>query len=361
MAFDLRGAFIGMANPDIAIDNYFRDKNLRKRLTTAAEVEEEARAKRARAMQEEADLEASKQEYSDTMRTAAALGPQEIAPGVIRPSFTNAAMTRAEAATAPTATSANQFSTARAIAPLTREMGETTGENVIAENKASTLKSMLAADEAEFELGLKPERAARTQSRVRRDIKLNEAGITAAENQQQRDAAEIAAKIPKLLAGNQARQLQFNMDSTAALMREKVPETTAQAVSTRNKLAAQNAAQAAAIGKITPKELDAFRTLDVRAKFKALKMAAAQASLNSALSTLKTKSVEEFINPSTGDVDFGKLKQATGLDQGDIIQLILGYLRGGNVMQNYIGGMLEGGGAGRNPTTATQRDVFDED
>lgn len=320
MAFNFMGALAGMADPGAAIGSYFKARDLKKQL----KIEQEAK-----------DTAADKAKESERMEIAAAVGPEEIAPGIVRPSYTNAAMLQAQRTAAPVQTAANQFTTARATAPYAKDLGTTSAEATLSSNRASDAQQQLAKDNAEIELGAKPQRVAKYHASTARDIAQAEAGVSAAQNEKEKNIQELKVGLPELMAKFRGGQAQLGTRESTAQMDAGVPEAQAGAAAAKGKLEEQDATQTKELEKLYPEEMQSFRSANAEAKFKILTAAAAKSGNERLLSLVKSGALKDAIDPKTGEVDWSKMA-ANGISKKELLQISVGFLKGGTGMQNWL-------------------------
>lgn len=343
MAFNFMGALAGMADPGAAIGSYFKARDLKKQL----KIEQEAK-----------DTAADKAKESERMDIAAAVGREEVIPGgktediinpltgntipgvetpaLVRSPYVNAAMLQAQRTAAPVQTAANQFTTARATAPYAKDLGTTSAEATLSSNRASDAQQQLAKDNAEIELGAKPQRVAKYHASTARDIAQAEAGVSAAQNEKEKNIQELKVGLPELMAKFRGGQAQLGTRESTAQMDAGVPEAEAMARTSKGLLDTQSSDQERQIEKMYPKEIKAFREMNAEAKLKVISAAAAKAGNEGLLHLIKSGAIEKAIDPRTGEIDW----KALGVEPSEINQIAVGFLKGGNMMQNWMGNMM---------------------
>ena len=342
MPFDWKGMLGGIVAPESAANNYFQTRELKKRL----KIEQEAK-----------DSAAAKAKESERMDIAAAVGREEVIPGgktediinpltgntipgvetpaLVRSPYANAAMLQAQRTASPVQTSANQFTTARATAPYAKDLGTTSAEATLSSNRASDAQQQLAKDNAEIELGAKPQRVARYHASTARDIAQAEAGVSAAQNEKEKNIQELKVGLPELMAKFRGGQAQLGTRESTAQMTAGVPEAQAGAAAAKGKLEEQDAIQTAQLEKLYPEEMQSFRSANAEAKFKILTAAAAKSGNERLLSLAKSGALKDAIDPKTGEVDWSKMA-ANGISKKELLQISVGFLKGGTGMQNWL-------------------------
>ena len=342
MAFDLTGFLSGLASPGSAADNYFQTRELKKRL----KIEQEAK-----------DAAADKAKEDERMDIAAAVGREEVipadktedivnpmtgstipgveTPALVRPSYTNAAMLQAQRTAAPVQTAANQFTTARATAPYAKDLGTTSAEAALSSNRAADLQQQVAQSNAKIELGAEPQRVAKYHASTARDIAQAEAGVSAAENEKEKNIQELKVGLPELMAKFNVGEAQRRIRESTAQMDAGVPEAQAGAAAAKGKLEEQDATQTKELEKLYPEEMQVFRSANAEAKLKILTAAAAKSGNERLLSLAKSGALKDAIDPKTGEVDWAKMA-ANGISKKELLQISVGLLRGGTGMQNWL-------------------------